>query len=34
MKVGNIDNPSDMFTKIVSHGKFQHCLDFLNVLCC
>ncbi|CAL1357768.1 unnamed protein product [Linum trigynum] len=31
-KVGTADNPADMFTKPVPHGKFQHCLDLLNVL--
>ncbi|CAL1382933.1 unnamed protein product [Linum trigynum] len=31
-KVGTTDNPADMFTKTVPHGKFQHCLDWLNVL--
>ncbi|CAL1371028.1 unnamed protein product [Linum trigynum] len=31
-KVGTVDNPADMFTKPVPHGKLQHCLDLLNVL--
>ncbi|CAL1356411.1 unnamed protein product [Linum trigynum] len=31
-KVGTADNPADMFTKPVPHGRFQHCLDLLNVL--
>ncbi|CAL1383145.1 unnamed protein product [Linum trigynum] len=31
-KVDTTDNPADMFTKPVPHGKFQHCLDLLNVL--
>ncbi|CAL1399879.1 unnamed protein product [Linum trigynum] len=31
-KVGTEDNPAHMFTKPVPHGKFQHCLDLLNVL--
>lgn len=31
MKVGITDNPADMFTKLVPHSKFQHCLDLLNV---
>ncbi|CAL1402752.1 unnamed protein product [Linum trigynum] len=31
-KVGTVDDPVDMFTKPVPHGKFQHCLDLLNVL--
>ncbi|KAJ4717199.1 Retrovirus-related Pol polyprotein from transposon TNT 1-94 [Melia azedarach] len=33
-KVGTADNPADMFTKPVSHSKFQHCLDLLNVRSC
>ncbi|CAM8924307.1 unnamed protein product [Rhodiola kirilowii] len=34
MKVCTADNPDDMFTKPVPHGKFKHCLDLLNVLSC
>ena len=34
MKIGTTDNPADMLTKPVPHGKFQHCLDLLNVLNC
>ncbi|KAJ4721084.1 Retrovirus-related Pol polyprotein from transposon TNT 1-94 [Melia azedarach] len=33
-KVGTVDNPADMFTKLVLHSKFQHCLDLLNVRSC
>ncbi|KAJ4717014.1 Retrovirus-related Pol polyprotein from transposon TNT 1-94 [Melia azedarach] len=33
-KVGTADNPADMFTKPVSHSKFQYCLDLLNVRSC
>ncbi|KAJ4710294.1 Retrovirus-related Pol polyprotein from transposon TNT 1-94 [Melia azedarach] len=33
-KVGTADNPADMFTKPVSHSKFQHCLNLLNVRSC
>ncbi|KAJ4703555.1 Retrovirus-related Pol polyprotein from transposon TNT 1-94 [Melia azedarach] len=33
-KVGTADNPADMFTKLVPHSKFQHCLDLLNVRSC
>ncbi|KAJ4723712.1 Retrovirus-related Pol polyprotein from transposon TNT 1-94 [Melia azedarach] len=33
-KVGTADNPTDMFTKLVPHSKFQHCLDLLNVRSC
>ncbi|CAL1377182.1 unnamed protein product [Linum trigynum] len=31
-KVGTANNPADMFTKPVPRGKFEHCLDLLNVL--
>lgn len=34
MKVGAADSLADMFTIPVLHGKFQHCLDLLNVLSC
>ncbi|KAJ4723126.1 Retrovirus-related Pol polyprotein from transposon TNT 1-94 [Melia azedarach] len=33
-KMGTADNPADMFTKPVSHSKFQHFLDLLNVKSC
>ncbi|KAK1384499.1 hypothetical protein POM88_022234 [Heracleum sosnowskyi] len=33
-KVGTADNLADMLTKPVTHNKFQHCLDFLNVRSC
>lgn len=25
-------SPTDMFKKLVAHGKFQHCLNLINVL--
>ena len=33
-KVGTTDNPADMFTKLVPHSKFKHCLDLLNISSC
>lgn len=33
-KVHTDENSADMLTKVVSGGKFQHCLDLLNILTC
>ena len=33
-KVHTDENPTDMLTKVVTGGKFQHCLDLLNILTC
>jgi len=33
-KVHTDENPSNMLTKVVTGGKFQHCLDLLNILTC
>ena len=34
VKIGTADNPADMFIKLVSQSKFQHCLDLHNVQVC
>ena len=31
MKVHTNENPAYMLTKVVTSGKFQHCLDLLNI---
>ena len=33
-KTGTTDNCVDMFTNLVSHSKFKHCLDLLNISSC
>lgn len=34
MKVHTDENPADMLTKVVTGGKFQHCLDLLHINPC
>ena len=34
IKIGIVDNLNGIFTKHVPHGKFQNCIDLLNVLYC
>ena len=31
-KIGTVENPVDIMTKVVSSTKFKHCLDLVNVL--
>ncbi|KAH7852964.1 hypothetical protein Vadar_031538 [Vaccinium darrowii] len=30
-KIGTVDNPADMLTKVVTGVKFKHCLDLINM---
>ena len=32
VKIGTADNPADMLTKVVGSVKFQHCLNFANIV--
>jgi len=31
-KIHTTNNPADMLTKVVTRAKFEHCLDFVNIL--
>ena len=31
-KIGTVDNPADMLTKVVGSAKFQHCLNLANIV--
>ena len=33
-KVHTNENPADMLTKVVTGGKFQHCLELLHIQTC
>ena len=31
-KIHTTENPADMFTKVVTRAKFEHCLDLVDIL--
>ena len=31
LKIGTVENPTDILTKVVTTIKFNHCLDFINI---